>query len=575
MSINSINYLFEVFCLIKHVSLAFFYIFTIEYFFSFGTYIIGEIMQKPSTEFVGVRKYLWPVHFHELQKVIPMFLMFWGIVFNYSLLRQLKDAQVLTFGGVGGPIILFLKMSVFGSALLFTLLFTKLSKQYSLQTLFYGIVMTFFVFFVTFCFVIFPNREYVILSGLHGLLSKYIKWTWMQGGLAALKHWDISLFYIASELWGSVVLSLLFWGFANSISSLDESKRFYAFFTVGGNISVIAAGKMIAMFSSYSITYALKLNLPQNSMQAWMPTLRNTTFVFMVNVCIIIFCYYWLTSVCGFCSNTKVDKSKKKPKIGVIESLKIASVSPYVRYLAGLVVSYGLCINLVEVMWKDRMTTYFGGGNRQAEFTGNTLALTGLLSVFVSLFVSHNILRMFPWIVNAMITPIILGGTGVLFTALSAIDFYYPNVLHMLNISNPAYLIVILGSFQNIISKAIKYAIFDPVKEGVFVQSNDETIMTVGKLVVDVVFARFGKLIAAPAHIVGIMIFGGLPHASGMVSVILLIVSSGWGYCVIALDKLLSKQRNSADSSSCTDDADDVSQQPSSVQSVSTNNSRP
>jgi hypothetical protein len=35
------------------------------------------------------------------------------------------------------------------------------------------------------------------------------------GPIAILRNWSFCLFYVMAELWGSVVVSLLFWGFAN------------------------------------------------------------------------------------------------------------------------------------------------------------------------------------------------------------------------------------------------------------------------------------------------------------------------------------------------------------------------
>ena len=35
------------------------------------------------------------------------------------------------------------------------------------------------------------------------------------GPISILRNWTFCLFYVMAELWGSVVVSLLFWGFAN------------------------------------------------------------------------------------------------------------------------------------------------------------------------------------------------------------------------------------------------------------------------------------------------------------------------------------------------------------------------
>lgn len=39
-----------------------------------------------------------------------------------------------------------------------------------------------------------------------------------------IEYWTFSLFYCASELWGSVVISVLFWSLANEVCTVTEAK---------------------------------------------------------------------------------------------------------------------------------------------------------------------------------------------------------------------------------------------------------------------------------------------------------------------------------------------------------------
>lgn len=43
--------------------------------------------------------------------------------------------------------------------------------------------------------------------------------------LAIIRNWTYALFYTMAELWGSVVVSLLFWGFANEVTKVEEAKK--------------------------------------------------------------------------------------------------------------------------------------------------------------------------------------------------------------------------------------------------------------------------------------------------------------------------------------------------------------
>ncbi len=49
--------------------------------------------------------------------------------------------------------------------------------------------------------------------------------------------------------WGSVVVSVLFWGFANQITTVDEAKQFYPLFGLGANVALIFSGRAVKIFS--------------------------------------------------------------------------------------------------------------------------------------------------------------------------------------------------------------------------------------------------------------------------------------------------------------------------------------
>ena len=64
--------------------------------------------------------------------------------------------------------------------------------------------------------------------------------------------WTYSLVYIFSEMWGSVMISLLFWQFANQIVRTNEAKRYYAMFGLIANFALIVSGETIKHFSHMS-----------------------------------------------------------------------------------------------------------------------------------------------------------------------------------------------------------------------------------------------------------------------------------------------------------------------------------
>lgn len=155
-----------------------------------------------------------------LKKIIPLGLMFFCILFNYTILRDTKDVLVVTAKGSSAEIIPFLKTWVnLPMAVGFMLLYTKLSNVLSKQALFYTVIFPFIAFFGVFGFVFYPMSSYIHPTALADKLLNILGPRFL-GPLAILRIWSFCLFYVMAELWGSVVVSVLFWGFANQVVTL-------------------------------------------------------------------------------------------------------------------------------------------------------------------------------------------------------------------------------------------------------------------------------------------------------------------------------------------------------------------
>ena len=56
--------------------------------------------------------------------------------------------------------------------------------------------------------------------------------------MGMVRNWMFTFFYCSAELWGDVVLSLLFWGLANEMTTMEEAPQLYPLFGVGANVSM-------------------------------------------------------------------------------------------------------------------------------------------------------------------------------------------------------------------------------------------------------------------------------------------------------------------------------------------------
>ena len=206
-----------------------------------------KISNNPT--FKGIRGFLWPIHGFELKKFLPMGIMMMCILFNYTILRDTKDTLVVNSPGGGAECLSFLKLyGVTPAAILFMVLFVKLANVLTREKLFYTILVPFLAFFGLFGFLIYPNKDlfHMSLTTIQNYQHQLPNLHWF---IPVIGNWSFSLFYILSELWGSVVLSMLFWQFANEITKVEEAKRFYGLFGMLGNVGLMLSGPTIIFFA--------------------------------------------------------------------------------------------------------------------------------------------------------------------------------------------------------------------------------------------------------------------------------------------------------------------------------------
>ncbi len=73
-------------------------------------------------------------------------------------------------------------------------------------------------FYVLFALVIYPVHGSLHFNGMFEALSGQVP-SGLHGLLKVVENWTFSLFYCIAELWGSVVISVLFWTLANEVGS--------------------------------------------------------------------------------------------------------------------------------------------------------------------------------------------------------------------------------------------------------------------------------------------------------------------------------------------------------------------
>ncbi len=58
-----------------------------------------------------------------------------------------------------------------------------------------------------------------------------------------VEYWTFSLFFCVAELWGSVVISVLFWSLANEVCNVTEARAVYPLMGIAANVALVRGGK--------------------------------------------------------------------------------------------------------------------------------------------------------------------------------------------------------------------------------------------------------------------------------------------------------------------------------------------
>lgn len=495
-----------------------------------------------------LRGFVWPIKKKELSKFLPMAFMLFFILFNYSVLRVLKDSLVVP--ALGAEVVSFIKSYfVVPSAIIFTLLYAKMTNWMNFNKIFFSIGIFYLVYFVVFGLIIYPHQDFFhpspdtikrIITTKYDLLFFEFDMSHLKWFLIIFGKWSYALNYIMAELWGSAMTFLLFWQFANQTVKTEEAKRFYPMFGVIGQTGGLISGYVLKYLTDHTIeNYSfLGLNYDDNL------TLYVMSVAF-VALLIILGLFYQINYLAppGTLTSVKAKRPELlRSKLSIKESIKVIMSSKYLGYIIILIFAYGISINLVEGVWKDQARELYPDKVNYARFGGNIIIYTGYSAIFF-MFLSANIFKYLGWLTAALITPITILITGLIFFTLVVFSDHMFAYISAMTLMNPLFLTVFIGSAQNVLSKGTKYALFDLSKEMTYIPLNQE-LRSKGKAAVDVIGARFAK--SAGAHIQS-LIFIIVPAATyttiaPYLMVVFAIIMIVWLYDIKFLYKAYSKK---------------------------------
>ncbi|NGX56691.1 MAG: ADP,ATP carrier protein 1 [Candidatus Anoxychlamydiales bacterium] len=489
-------------------------------------------------KFGKVRSFLWPVHRSEFKKFFPMFAMFFLMAFNYNILRAAKDTLVVTDPSAGAEAIPFIKVwAILPMAIFMTFVFTKLSSKYSKEKVFNIMILIFLSYFTVFTFLLYPNRD-ILHPIIFASKAKAFLPQGFSGLVSVFGNWTLTTFYVMAELWGTAILTVLFFGMANDITTISEAKRFYSLFGVGANVAGIISGQAAVYLSSNKF-----FNFISYGKTSWEQSVLFMNLTIIISGFGILFLLRYLSKNNNNLETFEESVALKKPKkehISLKKSFMYLAKSKYLICIAIIVLAYNLTTHIIEVVWKNQIKELYPNPSEFSAYLGNVMTWIGVLATLIALFIAGNFIRRFKWSLSAIITPIVVLGSGILFFSFYLFkDTKLAGLATFLG-STPLMLSVFFGSMQNTLSRACKYTVFDATKEIAFIPLNQESKLK-GKAAIDGVGSRFGKSFGSLLTSFLLIVCSTLSASAPYIAIIFLVSMVIWLIAVMSLGKQFSK----------------------------------
>jgi ATP:ADP antiporter, AAA family len=440
---------------------------------------------------------------------------FFFMSFNNTVLDSLANSLVITASGGGTQVIPFLTVyAVWPCSILFLIAYSAATQRLARRHLFNAVLGSFLAFYAGFA-LLYPSHEAIHFGGMATAALAWLP-PGLAGAVGMVRNWLFTAFYCTAELWGDIVLSLLFWGLANETTHMDEAPALYPLFGIGANIGQTVSGKALSMF--HRATDGLLSDVAQ--VQAMMAVVLGCGLTALALHAHIVKAFppdtegdepgAAVKAVCGEVVVPTPAASTPAPAVdpaacvppppdhpSLRQAFAFLARSPQIRCLAVMALAQGLAANLIEIAWKSQVHLLHPSPAAYAAVMGDVAMWTGIVTGSLML-LSPSLFRAWKWRGVAGATPKFMLVAGLPFFVGSAVYAWAhpaagaggaalaPGAARWLAV------LVAMGALLQVFAKGAKFSMFKPAEEMVYI-GLDEQSRTKGKAAIDVVGAQTGK----------------------------------------------------------------------------------
>jgi len=416
--------------------------------------------------------FFWPVEKGEHKKTFSILMVLFSVSFVYNILRTLKLTILLAEPDLSSQAISYLKIfAIMPAAIIFTLLTTRMQTMIGQRKTFVTMVCVFGALFALLTLGVMPYKEFYQLHipGNHELIM-------------LINRWYVTLFYVAAEMWSSIMLNMLCWGIIIEITKLSDSKRLYSLFSLSANIATCLAG----WWGSSTVEKQLKM-ITGLDHPTWEQSLLFQMIILWVIQAFIIFAFQYAIK------QQRIEEQlslEKKFKVGFIDSIKVAFSNPIIRSVAVMLISFNIAYHIVDVIHNEYVRSVFATTPRvMNQYFNEVNKYLGICAIAFSWLLSGSFVRRFGLASSLMLTPtlwLMLSLLDILssYGYIPSISIYWHDSLLPMNLLSLS-LILSMG-------RAAKFTIFDTARDMSFL-SLPQQEKRLGKAAVDGLTSRFGK----------------------------------------------------------------------------------
>ncbi|KAL3133509.1 hypothetical protein ABBQ38_007368 [Trebouxia sp. C0009 RCD-2024] len=458
------------------------------------------------------------------QKLLPLGLIFFCASFNLTILQNLKDAIMVTVAGAE-TLPWLASFCVLPASLAFFMIYGWLVTHLRPNAVFYAAVAPLVLFYIFFATALYPASAWLHPHGMYSNLASHVP-VGLHGLLKVVENWTFSLFFCIAELWGSVVISVLFWSLANDVCDVQDAKTIYPLMGISANFALVVAGNYMKFVNT---------NLTQGSM---LVSLRLLVGTVVAMTAVMMGAKAWVDNSIKRPEDIKPPR-KKKTKGSLGESFAVLKSSPKILSLAMLVMSYGVSHRLFEFAWKGQLRVLFPSAQAYQGVLADVSIATGSVTIGLML-TGRFVFQYLGWGVAAAATPVVMAITGSAFFGLSLAAQYGTSLTF-----GPYSLAaagVMAGAVTQVFARSAKFSLFDPAKEMVYIEMSKEE-KSKGKAAVDLLGSQIGKSGASWITQALLLCLGSIQRSMPIIAATFLAVITAW----ITSVRLLNKQLQEAD----------------------------